>query len=85
VNDSPAGTKAKRNLANEETSRGQVPIRLLASDCRSLLARLSVLIRRTEGRTDNFRVAHPRKIRLLIQYLSELIAISEQLGEVLTQ
>jgi hypothetical protein len=34
----------------------------------------------------NFRIAdHPRKTRLLIQYLSELIAISEELGEVLTQ
>ena len=32
VNGSPAGTKAKRNLANKETSCGQVPIRLLASD-----------------------------------------------------
>jgi hypothetical protein len=32
------------------------------------------------------RVAdHPRKTRLLIQYQSELIAISEELGEVLTQ
>ena len=34
----------------------------------------------------NFRISdHPRKTRLLIQYLSELIAISEELGEVLTQ